>query len=57
MSRASQFITFINAETIPSNTEMVFHYDSISKTPELKDVRKQYRKELKTHPLCKTNLN
>lgn len=47
MSRLSQIIAFINAEKIPTEEEMRYHYDSISKTEELKAYRRSYRGEVK----------
>tara|TARA_R100000808_G_scaffold24916_1_gene59341 strand:- start:3462 stop:3620 length:159 start_codon:yes stop_codon:yes gene_type:complete len=47
MSRVTEFIEFINSETIPTDEEMEFMYSHLSKTEKLKKTRKEYRKNLK----------
>jgi len=43
MSKLSQYISFINADKMPTAMEMVFNYTHISKTEELKQARKDYK--------------
>ena len=47
MSRLSQTIAFLNAEKAPTSEEMRYYYMDISKTPELMETRRKYRRELK----------
>jgi hypothetical protein len=47
MSKFSQYIAYINSQYEPSSTDMKFTYDSISKTPELKEARRKYQLGLK----------
>ena len=45
MGRLSQAFWFINREKIPTEREMKFIYSHISKTEELKKIRKDVRAE------------
>tara|TARA_R100001594_G_scaffold4877_4_gene16108 strand:+ start:84 stop:260 length:177 start_codon:yes stop_codon:yes gene_type:complete len=56
MSRATQFIEFINSDTIPTGEEMKFMYTHLSKTEKLKKARKEYRKKLKKGEKDESNL-
>jgi len=47
MGRVTEFIEFINADPIPAEEEMQFMYSYITKTKELKKIRKEYRKKIK----------
>ena len=47
MSRLSQTIAFLNVEKVPTEEEMKYFYNDISKTPELMASRRKYRSELK----------
>jgi hypothetical protein len=47
MGRVTEFIEFINSDTIPTDEEMKFMYSHLSKTEKLKKTRKEYRKKLK----------
>lgn len=47
MGRATEIITFINAEVIPSGLDFKHQYTYISKTEALKKLRKDYKKALK----------
>ena len=47
MGRVTEFIEFINADKIPDEEEMKFMYSYITKTKELKKIRKKYKKKRK----------
>ena len=47
MSRATQFLGFLNAKKMPNKEEEQIFYSSIEITKELKKKRKEYRKELR----------
>jgi hypothetical protein len=47
MSKFSQYIAYINSKYEPTAIDMKFTYDSISKTPELKEARREYQLQLK----------
>ena len=47
MGRVAEFIEFINADEIPTDEEMKFMYSHITKTEELKKIRKKYKKKRK----------
>ena len=47
MGRVTEFIEFINADEIPTDEEMQFMYSYITKTEEIKKIRKKYRKKQK----------
>ena len=47
MSRLSQYISFINAETVPSSGEMKTFYPNIDKTSKLIELRQEHQKRIK----------
>ena len=47
MGRVAEFIEFTNAAEIPTDEEMNFMYSHITKTEELKKIRKKYKKKKK----------
>mgnify|MGYP003131945091 CR=1 FL=1 len=47
MSRATQFLGFLNAKKMPNKEEKKIFYSSIEITKELKKKRTEYRKELR----------
>ena len=48
MRRVTQFISFLNANTIPDKDEDKTLYTHITKTQKLKKVRKKYRAKLRS---------
>ena len=44
MSRATQIISLITAEKMPTGLDMKFYYTHIEKTEEIKKLRREYQK-------------
>jgi len=51
MGRGSQIFCFLNEEKMPTELQQRHYYTSLHITPELKKLRREYRKELKKQKL------